>query len=578
MLDAPVVRPRCLATLAALVAATWVFAAPGARAAPPAAERIEVRLVTVDVRVTDAAGRPIDGLAKEDFALFADGARVDVGAFAARPEAPAPSSAENATASPAEGALRVTFFLDGTLLSLGSRERARAGLLRALESPWTDHAEIALVTYDPGLHVRVPFTHQRERVAEALRALESMTPGLLTAEIERRVNLERIIDRQRVSLETPFDVPCPRDLGLLAEQQAEIEGQRARAALDALATYAKSMIALPGRKVVVWVTDGVPLVPGFEAYALANRLCDGSGAREGMAYAIDATSLELVPGRYDPRAGQLEAQGGALTRVVDTVAATASAQGVTIFALLARGAQRDLASAQDGTRHTSAETASAAAANLGDTLASLAQQTGGEAMLEHVDLDAAMAGVGADIEHGYTLGFYPERAGDDRRHTLRVEVSRPGARVRYRTTYRDAAPDTLAAEQVLGALLHGTQADTLGVQVSAISVLRGSGRPGVRLRVLVPFARLTMLDRESGSSGVFTLFIAVRRADGSITPVRSKTIPLGLAPIEGRSGGGEYRFETELELPPGEHLAAVAVRDDVGGALDVRTLRVRVKP
>ena len=44
--------------------------------------RVEVNYVEVDALVTDAEGRPITNLTKDDFELFEDGERQDVATFA----------------------------------------------------------------------------------------------------------------------------------------------------------------------------------------------------------------------------------------------------------------------------------------------------------------------------------------------------------------------------------------------------------------------------------------------------------------------------------------------------------------
>ncbi|HUP42040.1 MAG TPA: hypothetical protein VM599_02400, partial [Thermoanaerobaculia bacterium] len=45
------------------------------------AETLDVEVVNVEVRVIDRKGRPITGLAREDFELFEDGRRVEIAHF-----------------------------------------------------------------------------------------------------------------------------------------------------------------------------------------------------------------------------------------------------------------------------------------------------------------------------------------------------------------------------------------------------------------------------------------------------------------------------------------------------------------
>src|SRR5687768_2383715 len=64
----------------ALATATFVFAQQ--QPAPPQfTEEIEVRVIDVDVAVTDRQGNPLTNLTRDDFELYEDGKRVDIAYF-----------------------------------------------------------------------------------------------------------------------------------------------------------------------------------------------------------------------------------------------------------------------------------------------------------------------------------------------------------------------------------------------------------------------------------------------------------------------------------------------------------------
>src|SRR5881227_3344346 len=87
-----------LAPLAPTLAAAPVRAQ--VQAGQPFLEQVEVEVVNVDVHVTDASGKPVQGLGKGDFELLEDGKPVSITNFAAitgdrvapheSPAAPAP--------------------------------------------------------------------------------------------------------------------------------------------------------------------------------------------------------------------------------------------------------------------------------------------------------------------------------------------------------------------------------------------------------------------------------------------------------------------------------------------------------
>jgi hypothetical protein len=211
-----------------------------------------------------------------------------------------------------------------------------------------------------------------------------------------------------------------------------------------------------------------------------------------------------------------------------------------------------------------------AGANLQDVLFNLADETGGKALFDRSDLDVALESVADDLDRYYLLGFYPQRRGDDRRHRLEARTSRPGVRLRHSHSYRDTAPDTRAAEAVLGALLHSQRRADFPL---AIESRAGADRK-TSLRIRVPLQRLTLLEENGARHGSFTAFISVLRPDGTMQQVRQRTVPVVL-PV-GATDPVSYLYEVRLDLDPGKHVAAVAIRDDLGGALAVERAEITV--
>src|SRR5687767_9112537 len=68
---------KTILTIASLLAAIVVVAQN-----PSSSIRVDVTLVTVDVRVSDAAGRPVTDLTQQDFQVFEDDQPQEIRAFA----------------------------------------------------------------------------------------------------------------------------------------------------------------------------------------------------------------------------------------------------------------------------------------------------------------------------------------------------------------------------------------------------------------------------------------------------------------------------------------------------------------
>lgn len=155
-------------------------------------ETVDVRLVNVEVRVTDRKGRAIHGLSREDFEVLEDRRPVEVLHFAelhrGRPTSPPSSSSSNSPA-PAEQestleSLGVTaaepahlvFYFDNAHLRPAGRIRAVADLRDLLKRDQINPSRVLLLAQSPRIQSFAPFGSTKEELLEGLDALE-LTPA-----------------------------------------------------------------------------------------------------------------------------------------------------------------------------------------------------------------------------------------------------------------------------------------------------------------------------------------------------------------------------------------------------------------
>lgn len=567
-----------------LVLALGLPALAPAQPVEPFVASTDVRLVTIQVHAFAAGEAAVTDLRRDEFQLFEDGNPIEIGHFeaigsnrAAVAAESVPDGRPSATPSSRDDApsLRLAVFLDNAHISPASRNRLLAELRAFLTGKVPPDARLSLVSLDPGLHVRVPFgeSPNARRVLSALDSLELSTAQGMTADLDRQVALRNILEHQRQNYERPFpgEEPCDRHLGDFARAYAQSEHTRVQSSLAGLGAYVQSFASTPGRKAILHVSDGLPLVAGLPAYQLANRLCDGSGAMAGMQWAIDVGMKGPASELYDPRAATMEMHELDSTGLLDAVTAAANAHGVTFYTLQASSLGRTaFGSATAEGRGTDSVNLLAESGNLQDTLFALADETGGKALLDRVDFDRVLDEVAGELTRYYVLGFYPQRQGDDRAHRLEVKVTRPGVRLRHPRSYRDTAPDTRVAEDVLGALIQ--QVERADFPLTLDSRPAAGGRQ-TTLRIHLPLDRLTLVEQQGGEHlGSFTAFVAVLRPDGSLLRVRQKTVPVALP----TKTAAQYLYEVRLDLAPGTHAIAVAIRDDLGGELSIQRTTLQV--
>ncbi len=173
---------------AAVVGAFVAFrmAAPSYGAEEPAkprdiglTEKVQVRLVTVDVLVLDSKDRPVPGLKPEDFDLRVDGKPVPVdtldesckGGVLDEPAAVS-SPGKRPPIAAQEGPRRIIWVLDYLHLDMFARERTLETLRSLAKGPGMEGTEVMVAALTGGLRVEQPFTGDPSRVAQTLERMQ----------------------------------------------------------------------------------------------------------------------------------------------------------------------------------------------------------------------------------------------------------------------------------------------------------------------------------------------------------------------------------------------------------------------
>jgi VWFA-related protein len=540
-------RARCLRSLLTLA---LLAGANGrvARAQEPAerfAAAVEVRVVNVDVVVADADGNPVAGLERGDFALEVDGRAVEItnfdrgedsAAVAGEPPPPAPVPETPATPAaptrPAEPA-RLVIWIDDQGMVAAHRNRILAELAPLAAEQERRGVEVGIVRYDRGVEwLRLPAA-TAPGVGEALAALAKRSASGIFRESARQAALSEI-----ESIHADSGCDNADLMANAAARYAEPLAADVAAEFTALAEFAASFAGLPGRRALLHVSDGMPLVPGQEALLLIDQLCGSTlGTRPTTGLATE------------------------LRRVT----AAANAAGVALYTFDAAGlAAGGGAELQGG--GLDAGNAMLARANEQDPLANLASETGGAALFASNRIAPLVDRVRESFAAAYSLGFSPAGPPDGREHRIAVRVRRPGLRVRARTSYRDDRPEEQRRARLLSVLRFGGGDDELGLTIEvAASKSHGRDRATLPLRVLVPVGRLVFARDPRGETLHLEVEVAALDGEGRGAPVVRRTFDVPRAALRSSGPRAVVRVPLELEVRRERITLAIAVRDAVGG-------------
>ena len=505
---------------------------------PPVTFRVEVNYVEVDALVTDADGKPITNLTKDDFELFEDGKKQDVATFALinipieRAERPlfaaGPVEADVQTNDHIEGRIYL-LVLDDLHTDVTRSPRVKAAATRFIENNFGTN-DLAAVVFTGHAGDGQDFTNNPRLLVNAINKFNGRK--LRSATLTR-------IEGARVN-------PATQQLEPGDDIDQMDRAFRARQMANNVRKLAEFMAGVHGRrKSMLLIGEGVD----YDIYEAVGQL--GSTASSVLLDTHDAiaaaTRGNVTIYAIDPR-GLMNAEGD-LIEVAGTVGDADS-----------RSIQNEMRLSQDSLRV-------------------LADSTGGFAAVNRNDLNGAFDRIVSENSSYYMLGFYST---NDRRNgryrKLEVRVKRPGLRVRNRTGYYEArgrAPSqpnassspTALPTSVSDAL--GSPLPMSGVPMKVFAAAYKGQAPNAAIALVFEIDVRNFDFVQNGGTfneQVDVAFTSVN-TQGKVFPGERQTATLTLKPdTYERAKARGLRVLSQTNLPPGRYQIRVAAGNKSGKA------------
>ncbi len=517
-------------------------------------DSVRVEVVNVDVFVTDKQGKPVEGLTREDFEVLVDGEPVEISNFyvstsAARrrpalPEAP-PPVAESATIEPPAGGgevpgdqqLLLVIYVDNSNLRPLTRNKTFRYLRLFMLRQFGPDDRFLVVSYDRSLHERQPLTSDPGEVLSTLIEMEDLTGFRLQADLDRRDMLADI-----------FDARGPSDVSAQVSTYADSVFHDLNNSIDALKQLVDSLAGLPGRKAVLYVSDGIAMRAGADVFT-------------------------AVAGHFRPPREEARGLYYGASRRFETLANKANANRVVIYSVDASGLRPhgnvDVTVYKAG-RGTNIE--STHVANLQDPLFLMANETGGQVIANTNNYEGLLERIGEDFRRYYSLGFVSRTVDSGRYHSIEVKVpGRKGLKLRHREGYRDKPAQQRMTESVEAALRFGVEQNPLGVSLEFGQRTREDKKLyAVPLTVRIPMSKLVFFPVEGNHRSQLKLFISARTEAGETSSVEQFLHPIAI-PAEQmeRALASDYQLQHTLRMRPGKQVVAVGVRDEIGAVSSI---------
>jgi VWFA-related protein len=540
-------------------------------------DAVEVKVASVEVVVEDKDGNKISGLTAADFQLFEDGAAQQIEYFTAQENGQAKLLGSEEEEAPAANAMPTTervhmaVFIDDVHLSQNNRNLVFGRLKEYLESSLKPSDLVMIARLSDRLVIEQPFTADVAALNAALDRLATRAGSAMQMEAQ----YQRIVT-EIVNTSTPTDEQEEAGRGGLA--QSRMSGQevakvaaasqareivafseerriRVLGTIKALESAVGSLAGLPGRKALVYLSDGLPVRAAaglseiwrdkYEQWAMQN------GERDILSELTRASSMSI----------EAENQLKAMTT-------TASAAKVAFYVLSPGGkVGRSIASAEmRGTTSGGSFRGNATEAFENEqALFQLAEATGGKALTRNTDIASLLEDVRDDFGTFYSLGYKPQAEAKDGNRKIVVKVrDRPDAKVRYTHTLGDMDPIEQLREMTLSALYHGLSDNPLKVEIEPKPATElGGDKYRVDMMIKIPFEKVLLLPREESHVGRLSLFVIVQdKKSQNLSTMSRIELPLNI-PNEQvlQVMAQKAAYPLKLEMQGGPQRMAIGIRD-----------------
>jgi len=515
---------------------------------PVISERVEVTVVNVDVVVTDRQGSHVHGLSANDFEIFEDDRPQPISNFSEIKLAPAEAAQSpiaESTARPVDQPKRrFVFFVDNLSIHPFHRRDVFAGAKDFLRKNLGPSDEAMIVSWNRRLKIAVPPTNDFTRLEAGFNAvLKDVSLGFGSGYERDQFLKELREDRGRAATK--------------ARMQARIASQDLQQSVRAINTLLTRLSGVDGRKILVLVSEGFPMQPGLEFYdAIENELGE-----------------ESAVSRVDGAGSLLEAQQFDSKDLIDSIATTANAAGVTIYAIHPGGVGSSV-SVED-TEPGSMRGRDVSVTNSIESLTHVSQMTGGLATSRTNNFSSAFETLAADLSSYYSLGYRSTTERKDRQRNLRVRTKNRSWSVRTRKSFVERSTESQVRDRVVANLFFPSSENEMRI-VAEVGRIRGLKKRevSVPVKVAVPMESLTILPSGSEQVAGFSVFVAAADKDDSVSPLveRKHRIRFPTSDLP-KTKGTHFVYKLEVQTVRGNRIS-VAVVDEVSKATGFTMLQV----
>lgn len=518
---------------------------------------VELTITNVEVIVTDDDGNRVTGLQPENFKLYEDGILQKLTNFYEVKGTQVFGLASNAVSPNDEGEPRIReidttkmenriiFFFDNWHLHPINRNWVTKKLENFIRQNFGEGRgnQGMVVFLDRRPEILLDFTPSPDALIRALNEVKSRS-GEILSRMRAVEDLSRELNRIAKDSGSLDDFEKYQHSMSFARSFIEEEMHTLSYALKSLDAFMSHLSGIKGRKVLLYVCDGLTINPGEEILAFIEQLYPFGDARsEAMNYDVTQTFKELT--------------------------ARSNANEISIYPINAEAFE----SGFDTANRDKSWTNRSASASLYrknpvykyQAFNMMAEQTGGSAVLSSGNIDSGLKTVEKDLNYYYSLGYRSPSRPDGRYHSVSLKLVGVDREynLRIRKGYVKSSPEERITENVLARLFIPHRENPLKARVlDQHDEKLPNGKIKLELKLLIPIKNIALLPKQREYVGNIKIYVAFLDSKNfwSDPYELNQEIRIPEEDYE-KARTRNYPYITELHLAPGSYVISIAISD-----------------
>ena len=543
-------------------------------------DEIALTIANLIVYVTDKKGRAVTTLTKDDFEIFQDGDPKQISNFklytgeVVRSELgvttgldiPESSPIPASTAGIGPQPVHMVLYIDNQNLDPLDRNRVLSQTRDFVRTSLHPPTQMMVVAYQRSFEVLQEFTSDPSKILRAMRLVRTYTGGRTERDSSRQDIVERMQNlqsEQRAGSGSGRRDPSAdggwNEIYSLIDNYARESVNDLQFTLDSLRQIIISLTGLPGKKGVIYVSNGLPMIPGMELFYEASKATSDSTILSRM-FEFDRA------------------------RIYKQLAATANSQDVALYTIDASGLSLQGMGSANYATASDPMMSSIGRNNYTDSLRFLSDETGGITIFNTNDIGPRLEFIAQDMYTYYSIGYPLQATGQDKVHRVKVKLRDDPAfsdyQLRYRSRFVEKSLETRVQDRVVSSLVFEIDENPMDLKIEA-----GTPAPASEKRWLLPahlsfpLRSVALLPEGEDFVARIVLFIAARDTDGKRSDLvrQSHEVRIPASRYE-ELKDRDFGIDTQLLMEAGRYKIAVAVLDPLTRQVSYETISTAVHP